>query len=376
MYIPHKHASSQGWQAISLLAILRVLRRWNQTGQKHAGSADIANTFLPRYDLVLWAMVIVTYLTVFLQLSRTVTPWAPRVVPFTASLVLTATAIVFKVAFTVADAPELVTQLQNYTPTSIEHSSLIVQARIIFSGILALLLLTVIPALLCRINYARRRKGAAASSRRRAQGPGCLPAPIHHLLTLLLITQSRTTNIPAFFLFQVQAYFLEAFDLSATERSLTSILLQHVSYFALGGSNAISSVDLSNAYNGVTGYNVTVVGVLTFISNWAGPVWWTSATMLSQSRRLSEVQRRHDHLQHISLVSLFAAGRVLFVMIACTILRTHLFIWTVFSPKYLYVLAWNVGQHLLVDLLYGTAMLWTSSCQADSLQHTASTAVF
>jgi ethanolaminephosphotransferase len=46
------------------------------------------------------------------------------------------------------------------------------------------------------------------------------------------------------------------------------------------------------------------------------------------------------------------------VMAACTLLRTHLFIWTVFSPKYLYAMAWAVGWHLLVNVGLGR-LLWT-----------------
>jgi ethanolaminephosphotransferase len=38
------------------------------------------------------------------------------------------------------------------------------------------------------------------------------------------------------------------------------------------------------------------------------------------------------------------------VMAACTMLRTHLFIWTVFSPKYLYTLAWTILNHLFINL--------------------------
>jgi ethanolaminephosphotransferase len=41
---------------------------------------------------------------------------------------------------------------------------------------------------------------------------------------------------------------------------------------------------------------------------------------------------------------------LMFVMAACTALRTHLFIWTVFSPKYLYILAWTILNHLLINL--------------------------
>src|SRR5436305_1866668 len=68
--------------------------------------------------------------------------------------------------------------------------------------------------------------------------------------------------------------------LSTIQATVTSLLMSYASFFALGNSNAISSIDLSNAYNGVSGYNVGAVGILVFFSNWAGPIWWSSAGIL------------------------------------------------------------------------------------------------
>lgn len=178
--------------------------------------------------------------------------------------------------------------------------------------------------------------------------------PIHGLLTLFLMTESRITNIPIFLLFEIQLQTLRRLDLSPNELTMTSILLQYASFFAFGGSNAISSIDLSNAYNGISGYNVVAVGILTFCSNWAGPIWWTSATVILLSEKRHE--RRDNWLQHLSLMTGFVAFSVLCVMLACTALRTHLFIWTVFSPKYLYSMAWSLAQHLCVNVLFGSAL--------------------
>lgn len=157
----------------------------------------------------------------------------------------------------------------------------------------------------------------------------------------------------------LQAY-LAHVDLNVAEITTSSLVLQFASFFAMGGTNAISSVDLSNAYNGVSDFNVVAVGILTFISNWAAPVWWTSATTLRllQKRQTSG----EDTLQsHIALLTLFVATSLGFVMVACTALRTHLFIWTVFSPKYLYSMAWSIGQHLGVNVCIGGLLYWLGS---------------
>ncbi len=192
---------------------------------------------------------------------------------------------------------------------------------------------------------------------------------IHDILCLFLLTQSRAPNIPLFLLFEAQLRLLSTLNLSPVEISITSLLLQHVSFFALGGSNSISSIDLSNAYNGVGGYNVLVVGILTFVGNWAGPIYWVSASNLLLLRAASSSKtgmkkngkgERKDRRgeggawrEHIMLTTLFATIALVGVMAACTALRTHLFIWTVFSPKYLYAMAWTMGQHLVVDVVCG-----------------------
>ena len=180
---------------------------------------------------------------------------------------------------------------------------------------------------------------------------------LHDLLTLFLLTQSRTTNIPIFLLFEAQFQALSTLHLSCSQMTLTCHLFQYASFFALGGSNAISSVDLSNAYNGVSGYNVVAVGFLTFCGNWAGPLWWTSATALllslQQTRKTANIW-----IQHLALLTTFTASNVISVMLACTALRTHLFIWTVFSPKFLYSMAWSIVQHLCVNIGFGSVIYW------------------
>lgn len=180
---------------------------------------------------------------------------------------------------------------------------------------------------------------------------------VHNLLVLFLITQSRATNIPLLLIFEIAFLLLNNLHLNLVEITTTSLLFQYLSFFAFGGSNAISSIDLSSAYNGVSGYNVVAVGILTFVSNWAGPVFWTSATNLMLLRLRSKGQK--DLLsRHLALLTVFVTSSLFFVMVACTLLRTHLFIWTVFSPKYLYSMAWSLGQHLGINVGFGSLLFW------------------
>jgi ethanolaminephosphotransferase len=244
--------------------------------------------------------------------------------------------------------------------------------------------------------------------------PITLADRLHVLLTLFLITQTRAPNIPLFLLLEVQRLcftrVLPQPTASAHAQSqalpvaFSSLLLSQTAYFAFGGSNSISSIDLSNAYNGVADYNIVAVGVLLFASNWAGAIWWCSAavtlllprpqaeplpaklksTAPGSSRAWVDRERAQLHADAVAAITppespkldsqlatsvnswtlyttamtAFTAASLVAVMAACTLLRTHLFIWTVFSPKYLYAMAWAVGWHLLVNVGLGR-LLWT-----------------
>ena len=348
--------------AAALQITLRILRRWNQTGQKHAGEPDVAKTFFPAHKYLLWTLVILTYLDIVQRMSRRASPWASRLVSTAAAAALGVFAVRFKIAFTKADAPELLNGVEMILVGPMRSASLISQARVVFWSCLALLISTIGPNI-----------SESFFSAKTAQN---VLLPCHDILSLLLVTQTRTTNIPAFLLFQIQYHSLDYLKLPSVELSLTSLLLQYASFFALGGSNAISSIDLSNAYNGVAGYNVGAVGILTFLSNWAGPVWWTSATVLLLTKQKTQVPptqsgsvpsvgqgghvlRPFDH--YVALLTFFNSSSVLAVMIACMMLRTHLFIWTVFSPKYLYIMAWSMGQHLFTNIGFGSVLAWMAS---------------
>ena len=336
------------------------MRRWNQTGQKHAGADDIARTFLPAHVWMLWVLVVAAYLDLAQRLWRRGLPRASRHISAICSISLCLAAFGFKVAFTHADAPELLLGFHRYLLRPMEVASLLTQARTVFFGLALFLLVTIVAEF--------HRRPTAASPVQTCTpttappygmngGLSRLSWPLHDLLTLLLVTQSRVTNIPLFLLFEVQLHLLRALNLVPGDLTLTLIILQFSSFFALGGSNAISSIDLSNGYNGIGGYNVAAVGLLAFVSNWAGPLWWTSATnlLLLQQHR---AERRSILACHLTLLTTFTAASMFFVILACTMLRTHLFIWTVFSPKYLYSIAWSLGQHLCVNIVFGSALFW------------------
>ncbi|KAF2490399.1 alkaline phosphatase-like protein, partial [Lophium mytilinum] len=392
--------------ALMLLICVRLMRRWNQTGQKYAGAPDIVHSDFLNNPLMLWSLIGATYLATTLRLSRQVArsvseseddsedgiSEAHKLIGALVMMPLGFTAFLFKLGFTAKDAPELVEGMTSALLDWVDSLSLVAISRAIFWGIGGSLLWLTIN----EWRKSRARKGA--------RGSGTLAAALFDFLSLFLITQTRAQNIPLHLIFRGMLFFLAHLDLTTTQITLSSLLLSHASFFALGNSNAISSIDLSNAYNGVSGYNVIAVGVLLFASNWAGPIYWASYGTLLLSAHDSDIaeasqssqkqnknvkswvaaERKQLHslavatslpdlneegsgkgegeerlfFNHLALLTLFTATGLLAVQVACTVLRTHLFIWTVFSPKYLYAMAWGLAFHLGINVGWGSLVWW------------------
>ncbi|KAK4501656.1 hypothetical protein PRZ48_007465 [Zasmidium cellare] len=388
--------------ATAILAVHRFCVRWNQTGQKHAGEPDIVHAFFPEAHVLMWVLILGAYACngYFLVQRAFAGLLAPEIGVLIA-VVLEVPAIVFKLNFTQADAPELVQGLAEQIRELSKPFDLVLQARVVFAGLATVTIVVVTLAVL----------SARESKRLGMKEAGMLPSlaeRLHVLLTLFLMTQSRAPNVPLFLGLEVQREALRRTlsvhagkERRVTAVALTTLLLSHVYFFCTGGSNSISSIDLSNAYNGVADYNIVAVGVLLFASNWTGPIWWCSAASglltakpsipppqpKQNGRSWIDDERSKLHSEtlqammgpeksreaqsqtangvgvwslYISCMTAFISAGLLAVMAACTALRTHLFIWTVFSPKYLYAMAWAVGWHLLFNIGFGSLMGWVA----------------
>ncbi|THZ97974.1 alkaline phosphatase-like protein [Aureobasidium pullulans] len=376
--------SSVVFSAFVLLALHRLSTRWNQTGQKHAGDSDVAHAFFPNHHIVLWMLVITAYIQLAFRIGRRTFAdiLAPEFATISAiSLVLPS--FVFKLNFTQADAPELVGGLAESIRQWTSELDLVMQARTAFVG---LGIATLVVIIMVFMGYGRDEEVVKSGTNRLAGSR--LPSRLHDLLTLLLITQTRAQNIPLFMFFDLQSQILFHLlsrpttpvraqshiytrPLSILQTTITVLLMAHTSFFALGNSNAISSIDLSNAYNGVSGYNVVAVGVLLFASNWAGPIYWsTCAAVLFTLPSIEQEEATLDRLEkaaerqqalgrkkwiyeerdllhqqavsaysasapgdrddegqiwheHISVLTMFVSASLVAVMIACTLLRTE-----------------------------------------------------
>lgn len=169
--------------------------------------------------------------------------------------------------------------------------------------------------------------------------------------------------------------------------AITILTFSHSPFFFLGGSNSISTIDLSNAFNGITTYNILTVGVLLFSTNWTGPIWWSSAacSLVEESARNStesllsvdnkdqsdssmltpngtdefpQQAHRQDQpwLSYLSTMSILMGAITLIVMIICTLQREHHTVWVLWGSKYLYSVFWVLVWHIVVSLILGSCL--------------------
>ena len=65
----------------------------------------------------------------------------------------------------------------------------------------------------------------------------------------------------------------------------------HAMYFSLGNSNSLASVDISAGYVGLEDFVPGVVGPLTYVATYCGPILWLIAAVLSTVRDASHAKR-------------------------------------------------------------------------------------
>ncbi|KAG2200064.1 hypothetical protein INT47_007709 [Mucor saturninus] len=198
-----------------------------------------------------------------------------------------------------------------------------------------------------------------------------------HLSTPIWILLSECQHAFLFVIFYLQLLVLLQWQkYLACKKSgipvwLISMLVSGMSqggFYLTGHTNSIATIDLSNAYVGVQEYDTLLIGVLTFCSNWACSIWWCMAGWVlieneeeeepeqeqEQEKQTKEEEENGRWISYMVTQSSLFSLVLGFLSISVTILREHLFIWTVFSPKYLYQIAWTVLYHWVVQVCLGS----------------------
>ncbi|XP_012941820.1 GPI ethanolamine phosphate transferase 2 [Aplysia californica] len=131
-------------------------------------------------------------------------------------------------------------------------------------------------------------------------------------------------------------------------------------FFFQGNSNSVSTVDVSAGYIVISDYAPGVIGVFMCIATFAGPILWFFALLRITHR--ASVERPESLKSTLrSLGNTLLWSQVLLLTLYTGLVsaqRYHLFVWTVFSPKMLYLGMDTVVVSVFAVLLYLASSFW------------------
>uniref|UniRef100_A0A182MCM2 GPI ethanolamine phosphate transferase 2 C-terminal domain-containing protein n=1 Tax=Anopheles culicifacies TaxID=139723 RepID=A0A182MCM2_9DIPT len=128
-----------------------------------------------------------------------------------------------------------------------------------------------------------------------------------------------------------------------------------------GNSNSLATIDLNAGYVGLNNFDIVRVGLFLTLHTFSGPILsfllllhhiFTDNERDVKQKHQSETSNARERI--LTLINVLITVPVSFFLAVATVLRDHIFVWTVFSPKiiYEYFNVWLVLiQVLLVVLL-------------------------
>ncbi|XAR73479.1 hypothetical protein NMG60_11007463 [Bertholletia excelsa] len=137
-------------------------------------------------------------------------------------------------------------------------------------------------------------------------------------------------------------------------------------HFALGNTNTLATIDVAGAFIGISSHSTLLSGILMFIITYASPILaLLSLVMYVAMKETSSLMKPQaadigNFLKStVSFSCLVPLGLNSVILVAYTIvlllMRNHLFVWSVFSPKYLYVCATTAAVYVGVSVVFLTA---------------------
>ncbi|XP_010555410.1 PREDICTED: GPI ethanolamine phosphate transferase 2 isoform X2 [Tarenaya hassleriana] len=137
-------------------------------------------------------------------------------------------------------------------------------------------------------------------------------------------------------------------------------------HFALGNSNTLATIDVAGAFIGISSHSTVLSGILMFIITYASPMLFLLGLVMyvgAKARRNHSRGTQNEDLGQLlkqtlgfpCLVPLCINSLLLTAYtVVLLLMRNHLFVWSVFSPKYLYVCATAVCTYIGVCIVAAT----------------------
>ncbi|XP_043711482.1 GPI ethanolamine phosphate transferase 2 [Telopea speciosissima] len=138
-------------------------------------------------------------------------------------------------------------------------------------------------------------------------------------------------------------------------------------HFGLGNSNTLATIDVAGAFIGLSSHSTLFAGILMFMITFASPLLLLLSmvmhTSMKDMRNLSvsqDADMGHLLLSTIAFPSLVPLSLNSILLTTFTVvlllMRNHLFVWSVFSPKYLYVCATTASVYAGVTAVAATGI--------------------
>ncbi|KAL3721795.1 hypothetical protein ACJRO7_034178 [Eucalyptus globulus] len=187
---------------------------------------------------------------------------------------------------------------------------------------------------------------------------------------LQLLLQQPTNSLPVLLLLvQIYASMLHSFSALPAHKHWIEVAalyqLGMAGHFALGNSNSLATIDVAGAFIGASDFSMLSSGVLMFIITYASPLlfllsmpMWISVKDFNclvtlRNANLGDLLKMMLGFPCVIPLCLNSVTLTAYTIILL-LMRNHLFIWSVFSPKYLYVAAATVCVYLGVFIIAST----------------------
>ncbi|KAL6225089.1 hypothetical protein ACLB2K_003941 [Fragaria x ananassa] len=136
-------------------------------------------------------------------------------------------------------------------------------------------------------------------------------------------------------------------------------------HYALGNSNSLATIDVAGAFIGISSHSTVLSGILMFIITYASPMLFILSMVMyislkdtsyfvspsdADSRQLLKMIIGFPCLVPLGLNSILLTVFTIVLLV----MRNHLFIWSVFYPKYIYVCTTTVCVDIGVSVVAAT----------------------
>lgn len=189
------------------------------------------------------------------------------------------------------------------------------------------------------------------------------------LLQLLLQQSINAIPLLLIFLQIISSIIHFSLDKSLHKQWVQVVAMQFlgmVGHFGLGNTNTLASIDVAGAFIGISSYSTVLSGILMFIITYGSPLLSYLGMVVYISVKDSDdisTQQLKWSCTLDKMITLACLLPLLVNSVALTsytivllLMRNHLFVWSVFSPKYLYVCAATVCTYAGVFIIAMTAV--------------------